>query len=409
MNAQVSPQTASNKSVDQTALSGPLVSRALFWRPRYVRDGAAAFHLPFGFWLAEVVRPTRIIAVGMADGQGYFGLCQALDKLNIAAMCSGFGTWPAVSPDETAQIPAALQMHNKENYSDFSTLRLRDPHAALTPVDDATVDLLRVNLATEFDDINAFLDLALSKLSSTGIIVLHGLHAQHEDSEKQTCLARLAGAHPTLHFGDDDDGIVVILVGKQQDDRLLQFAAMKPGSAELNAIQTVFYQLGAGHYYERQNLQNSRIAQEAQAFAEQAAAERDTLDQQVMTLQSAYAERSKKMAAEQVQLFDLKNEIKELQATLTQKDAHVEEIEKTFVAKQKALEDLTAQVDSTDRKELERQLKARFQELAVLQREMMAIEARTKAQIKTIKSSTSWRITSPLRKMTLLLRSRKKK
>lgn len=420
MNTDISPRQNSEQALTQKAISGPLASRALFWRPRYVSGGRFSYHLPFSFWLADVVRPSRVMAVGIEDGESYFGICQALDKLNIAAMCTGFGTWPehGNAPDQTPQkeVPVHLRNHNKDHYSDFSTLRWRAATAATKPVEPATLDLLIVNFSADLGDSDLFFDMAVRKMSDRGIILIHDLQASFDDPEKASCLEALRGTHPTVRFGDDDDGVLIILVGPDQDERLVHFTSLKTGAAEFNTAQAVFHQLGAGHYHEWRSAQESRAAKEAQAFAEQSAAERDELEQKYAKLNAAYEERSKKVAAEQSKLYDLQQEIKTLHDQLSQKSKDMADLADTFKAEKDALlaeqdainsKQTTAQ-DSEEKKALEFQLQTRFQELAILQREILAVEKRAQQQIRTIKKSTSWRITAPLRAVVLIFRRKKK-
>lgn len=419
MTTQISSTSSSEQNVTQNAFSGPLASRALFWRPRFVTGASYAYHLPFSFWLTDIARPTRVMAVGIEDGESYFGICQALDKLNVAAMCNGFGTWDRANGDEDyspSEVPANILSHNKEHYSDFSTIRFRSATAALKPVEVETLDLLIVNLATDLGDSDLFFDLATRKMSERGIILIHDLHASHSDSEKATGLEALRAAHKSIRFGDDDDGVMVVLTGSQQDDRLLHFAAMKTGAAEFNTVQSVFHQLGAGHYYAWRSAADARAAREAQNFAEQSESERDALEKKYATLNAAYEERSKKIAAEQARLHDLQQEIKALHDQLKQKSEDMATLSETLTAEQEAFEQqardaLERQLQDqggADKKALELQLKTRFQELAILQREILAVEKRANAQIKAIKNSTSWRLTAPLRKVILMFRRKKK-
>lgn len=423
MPADISKRSTPEQNLAQSAISGPLASRALFWRPRFITGDPYAYHLPLSFWLADVVRPTRLMAVGVTDGQSYFGFCQALDKLNVAAMCTGFGTWETI--DEDDQIPFTIKRQNSENYSDFSTLRCRTPLAALKPVDAGTLDFLIVNLASDVGDPDLFFDLALRKLSDRGILLIHDLQAAHQDTEKANCLENLRAAHQSIRFGDDDDGLLLILAGNIQDDRLLHFAGLKPGSSEFNTVQAVFHQLGAGHYHAWSSQEEARTAREAQAFAEQSAAERDEISAQYAKLNAAYEERSKKIATEQAQFFDL-------QQQLSEKSAEIITISDALTAEQQVLEaqvaelteekqvlesrtaELTAQlqtrpvIDTDDKKALELQLEMRFKELAILQREILAVEKRAGARVKKIKESTSWRVTAPLRSLSLMFRRKKK-
>lgn len=416
MTTQVTSLSAMEQNPAQAAISGPLSSRALFWRPRYIAETPFAYHLPFTFWLADMARPTRVMAVGMVDGQSYFAVCQALDKLNISAMCTGFGEWGNVADDEDGvirKVPDALMAQNRDHYEDFSKLRPRTAIAALKPVEDHTLDLLIVNLAADLGDCDLFFDLALRKLSERGIILIHDLQASHGDAQKAAALELQRQAHQTIRFGDDDDGVLVLLVGNQQDDRLTHFADMKTGSAEFNTVQAVFHQLGAGHYYAWRSAEDLRAAEEARSLATQTLAERDAIAEKYTKLTRAYEERNNSVATHQANLHDAQETVRTQKDQLSEVVAAYEALKADHQALIQAHDTLQQKAqaqpaDSAEIRKLEQQLKTRFQELAILQREIVAVEKRAEAQVKALKTSTSWRITAPLRRFVLMIRSKRK-
>lgn len=433
MTTDISKQTAADQNLTQSTISGSLASRALFWKPRFVTGAPFSHNLPFSFWLTDVARPTRVMALGITDGESYFGFCQALDKLNIAAMCSGFGTWGVGDATENTHeaIPASISSHNAANYSDFSRIAWRDALTALKSVEPKTLDLLVINLTTDIGDGDLFFDLAVRKMSDQGIIVIHDLSCSHTDSTKASSLETLRAQHSAFQFGEDEDAVMVVLVGSVQDDRLKHFANMKTGTAEFNTVQSVFRQLGAGHYYAWDSKTERDHAKQAQESAKTAIAERDALAKQLASLDAAYEERSKKIAGDQARLYDLQQEVQELNAQLVQKSEDAVTLSQTMTAENEALEsqmiaertafeaqlaDVQAQAaqaavtpkdDSADIKALELQLQTRFQELSILQREILAVEKRANAQIRAVKNSTSWRVTAPLRAIVLMFRRKK--
>jgi len=414
MTTNISKPTAPDQNLTQSTISGSLTSRALFWTPRFVTGAAFSHNLPFSFWLTDVARPTRIMALGMTDGESYFGFCQALDKLNIAAMCNGFGTWSSADTpgqiEDVTEVPAAIISHNTSNYSDFSRINWREALMALKAVEAETLDLLIVNLAADLGDGDLFFDLALRKMSDQGIIVVHDLSCVHSDPTKASSLETLRNQYPSFQFGDDEDAVMVVLVGSRQDDRLQHFASMKTGSAEFNTVQAVFRQLGAGHFYAWNSEAERQRAQQAQDRADQATAEHDAIAKRYATLNAAYEERSKKIANDQARLFDLQQKVRDSETLESQIGSERASFEAEIAAlkEQVAQGGPTSKEDSADVKTLELQLKTRFQELAVLQREILAVEKRANAQIRAVKRSTSWRITAPLRAVVLMFRRKKK-
>lgn len=53
-----------------TVLPDALSSTALFWQPERLTDTAAIQHIPFLFWLADVLRPLHLVQIGLGRGRG---------------------------------------------------------------------------------------------------------------------------------------------------------------------------------------------------------------------------------------------------------------------------------------------------------------------------------------------------
>lgn len=418
MNTSVTKTSRPETGAVASPIAGPLSSRALFWRPRFLTGSCFIHHLPFAFWLVDVCRPTTLVAVGVGDGQGYFGFCQAIDKLNMAATCHGFGSWG----DEDGAVPADIAAHDDANYGDISRLARLGAVAALKRFAPGSVDLLIVDLAEDLGDAELFLDLAGRKMSDRGVMLFHGLDGLDRTPDRQAALARLCGAHPTIRF-DDAAGLVLVLTGTAQDERLLGLAALTEGSAEYNAVQTVFRRLGSGLYHEWRSRSDAEAAQQARAAADEIGKALAEIEHKHATLNAAYNERSRQTALAQADLFDLR---RERDATLRQAEAIQAELRPALEAAEAA-----ARRSASAEQALQIQLDTRFQELAALTRELerlTAVEmrnaelvaaqeakaqrlaeverklARAEAQIRKLTSSTSWKITAPLRKVVSAVR-----
>jgi len=66
---------------------------SLFWSPNYVATSAWIEHIPFGFWIIEVLRPRVVVELGVHNGTSYFSFCQAVKTLGIDTACYGIDMW----------------------------------------------------------------------------------------------------------------------------------------------------------------------------------------------------------------------------------------------------------------------------------------------------------------------------
>lgn len=404
MTSNINAQQFSGTHLTQGAIFALLASEALVWRPRFMAETAFVSHLPFCFWLADLLRPLHVMAVGMTDAVSYFALCQALDKLSVATTCTGVGTWSVTAidtetkgPTETLQqIPAHVQTHNTDHYAALSKIRWQEATPALTTIAADTLDLLIVNLMADLADPALFFEQALSKMSPRGVILIHDLQACQAEPDKAACLHTLQDKHPTICFGDDEEGLIVVLIGPDQNDRLADLAALTTGSPAHIAAQALFRQLGTGHSEAWARAQAEQTAQTDQALANQTAAELNILQDKYSKLMAAYEARSLNIATDQARFYDLQQQVKTLENRLLQ----IRKEKDTLQAEREAEKETIAE----EKKVFEFQLQTRFHEMALLQQEIVAVEKRARRKVKALKSSTSWRLTAPLRAVTRRIR-----
>src|SRR5215475_12672954 len=78
--------------IEQTALSS-IFRPSMLWTPE--REAASAWieHVPFAFWLVDVLRPRKIVELGTYNGVSYSAMCQAVKTLGMATSCFAIDTW----------------------------------------------------------------------------------------------------------------------------------------------------------------------------------------------------------------------------------------------------------------------------------------------------------------------------
>jgi hypothetical protein len=74
----------------------PLSSKALFWPVQHPVTSPLLSRLPFLFWLMETSRPQKILQIGLGDGLVYMAMCQAAERLGGRTLCVGID--PGDSP-----------------------------------------------------------------------------------------------------------------------------------------------------------------------------------------------------------------------------------------------------------------------------------------------------------------------
>jgi len=362
--------------LDRLKMSSPLASRVLFWPARYRRESSFLYHMPLAFWLMDVVKPNILIEVGLDDGQGYFGFCQAMERLNMAGRCYGFSE---EAPEET------LLTHNNENYQEFSTIAERPAAEALRRFKDGTIDVLVVNTALPEETLKSLADVWSRKLSDRSVILLHNYLDQPQEAVVQEMIDEMNAKNRIITF-EKESGLAVVLHGKQQDERLEHLAGIEFGTPEYNMVHSVFNRLGNAHYYEWSSRKFEKEARAARGQAKQALADLkakeealETVRSELNSLKTAYEARSEKVAEMQASLFDLQQEhakedaklreqVLSLQTSLTQEQAARE-------ADQKRADEAAAERDQA-RQKAEQQARALREEIETLTASLKEAEAK---------------------------------
>src|SRR6478736_6303419 len=89
--------------------------QSLFWTPDYI-DASSAWteHVPFAFWMVEVLKPKIFVELGVHTATSYFSFCQAVKRLNLDTVCYGVDTWTG---DEHAGFYAKDVFEKVANYN----------------------------------------------------------------------------------------------------------------------------------------------------------------------------------------------------------------------------------------------------------------------------------------------------
>ena len=150
------------------------------FEPRIYGVGAWTSHLHFAYDLVAVMKPARLVELGVDRGESYFAFCQATAENQTGTRCFGIDTWRgdqhAGGYDETTF--AQVSEHNRTNYESFSTLLRSNFDDALARFEAESIDVLHLDgLHTEAavrHDVKSW----LPKLRPGGILLLHDVRVQ---------------------------------------------------------------------------------------------------------------------------------------------------------------------------------------------------------------------------------------
>lgn len=430
----------------------PASARALFWRPRYLAASGDLWHLPFLFWLTDLARPRVVASIGVGDGVAYFATCQAMERLGQGGRCHGITAGP-VAPE--------ILSHGDSHYGELSRLYTGTARSFAGQIADGTVDLLALHGVPDDETVAALSDEWPRKMSARGVILLHGVADWPAEGVARHYLDRLGRDHQTITF-EEGEGIVAVLWGADQPAQLVDLAALDPMAPGAGEVRHVFHRLGSAVQTEWTARETARRADAAQGRASEAEAalaaveaERDAAARNLAELRESHDARAREVAVLQARLdsaeefkdaaglTDLmrrhgaaQEELGALRAKLTQAETraregrHAEAAARDAVAaaeqmaadriaaKDRALNQLGTELAAlreqvtgrADLMALTMQLEARREEhddQRALRAELNHLRAerdRARAEVEALLSSTSWKLTGPVRGIMMGLR-----
>ena len=281
-------------------LAVKFISPSSFWTPDYVVESAWFEHAPFAFWLIEAGRPRVVVELGAHRGFSYCCFCQAIERLGLNAKAYAIGSWEGDGHADFygEDIFQELSAHH-ERYASFSRLVRSTFGEALLHLEDGSVDLLHIDGLHSGEDIKQQFESWQPKLSSRGVVLLHGTHDRQGGASQ--LWSRIKREYPSFEFLHGH-GLGVIGAGPEQSDELLEFFALSSDGASARTVRDAYARLGdhvtALHSNEalaemaedeRQQLLLERSGREQQRASENSSRKDETSDHHAR-LEAAYAE-----------------------------------------------------------------------------------------------------------------------
>ena len=340
---------ASDTGIASTAAGQLRLSEYLsplsFWSPQYIEQSAWLDHGPFAFWLIEALKPRSLVELGTHGGYSYFAFCQAVKALNLDTRCYAVDHWKG---DEHAglydeDIFKRVSSHNDAHYSAFSRLVRTSFDKAVEHFEDGSVDLLHIDGRHFYDDVVHDFETWRPKLSDRAIVLFHDTNVREQGFGVFRLWEDLKDKFPSFEFVHGH-GLGVLGIGPNLPVAMTTFLDAGKDNAAAIEIRQSYARLGAAF----------KAAYEA------------TRTQSHMADQlAAQLEEAKSAAA---RAYNIEVELTEKVAAAERRS------ERRY---EEAMEKLEAQ--KAWRVALEVELQAR------------------ERTIKGLKTSTSWRVTAPIR------------
>ncbi len=183
-------------------------------------------HIPFAFFLADVLKPKIFIELGTHYGNSYFAFCQAIKKLDIETKAYAVDTWEG---DEHAgfygnEVFNYVNKINNDNFSHFSNLLKLTFDDALNYFSDNSVDLLHIDGLHTYEAVKHDFENWLPKMSDKGVIILHDTNVHSRGFGVWKLMEEIKKEFSSTEF-IHGHGLGVVCVGKRVDKEFHEFVS----------------------------------------------------------------------------------------------------------------------------------------------------------------------------------------
>lgn len=301
---------------EETTLGHPLLWPSARWRPERLTDITDWHgHIPFAFWLIEVMRPRLVVELGAYKGDSYCSLCQALSAYAPNAVAYAVDTWAG---DEHVghyeeSVFQELNTYNDVHYGGFSTLLRMTFSEASTLFADGTIDLLHIDGSHGYDSVREDFDAWLPKMSSRGVVLLHDIGVHKSGFGVWRLWAELAARYPHFNF-THDSGLGVLVVGDSVDPVVRQFAELSEADAE--TVRTAFSLLGRVVTLEGRLARVTSLCASAREQLAQVEQRASTLEQRIQGQDQEFSALMEQMQVEQASAVRLQELVAALRAQI---------------------------------------------------------------------------------------------
>ncbi|MBR0654116.1 glycoside hydrolase family 99-like domain-containing protein [Plastoroseomonas arctica] len=321
-------------------------------------------HIPFAFWLTAKLRPRVFVELGTHRGNSYLAFCQAIEAERCGTRAYAVDTWegdPHMAREDG--LFEELSAYHDPRYGHFSALLRADFDAARTVFPEGSIDLLHIDGTHTYEAVKHDFENWRPALSDRAVVLFHDTNVRRAPFGVWKLWEELSRDRPSFEF-IHSYGLGVLGMGSNLPEPLTALFDASSNEALETPIRAFFASRGATAVQRLEaQIARSEIDAVVQASAAAVAAERAN-HERAQADRSEEQERALRRSAEiAMKLTRIEDDVRRSNALLT----------------------------------------AGAERDALLERQGEEIR-HLEAALAAIRTSSSWRVTGPLRRITRLLR-----